>query len=211
MALVYDLPKFTFSVSSKKMVSTNDMYFHVAYKRKNTGRMSTHAVKTKELQEMQDSFIPSFKILIDKEFVHECVKYLKTKLYGLSITTEYYMPLSNYEGSDVSNYIKAYEDCISYALKEYDKVLDDKNNLEYLSYKYCNSEDVWRMVTTIKIIPRDKYYRSRIIGKEVHDLIPTISGICPVCNSHVVQLICIGRARCNKCNALFKVKGDKNG
>ena len=208
--LELNLPSFVFSITSNKMVSTNDMYFYVAYKRKGSNRTSTHAVKTKELTEMQDKFIPDLKALIDKSFINDCIKYLETNLYGLSIETEYYMPISNYKGSDVSNYIKAYEDCISYALKESSKILDEKNNLEYLSRKYCNNDDVWKLITTIRIIPRDKYYRSQIIGIDISNNEAVLGKLCPICNSRIIEL-CNGdntytTACCRNCHAKFDIK-----
>lgn len=198
--------KFTFSLSSSFMVSTNDAYFHVAYKRKGSNRMTTHAVKSEELKAMQESFIPSIEKLIDDSFINECIKMLRTGMYGLSICTDYYMPLSNYKSSDVSNYIKVYEDCISYALKKHDKILDDKNNLEYLSHKFCNPGDLWRIVTTISIVKRDECF----INNLSEDLSNQFPKICPMCNNPLI-ILDDGNRKCDSCDIIYKIVKDEEG
>lgn len=197
--------RFTFSISNDFMVSTNDAYFHVAYKRKGSNRMTTHAVKSGELKAMQELFIPSIETLIDDSFINECIKMLRTGMYGLSISTDYYMPLSNYKNSDVSNYIKVYEDCISYALKKHDKILDDKNNLKYLSHKYCNSGNLWRVITTIEIIKRDECFINN--WEELPVQFPSL---CPICNNSLINLD-DGNCKCNNCDIIYKIvkEGDK--
>lgn len=187
-----DIPILKFDFSNKFMVSTNDMYFYVPYMKGN--RKTTHAVKTQALKDLQKICEEKLSELIPDSFINLCREYLDKRFYGLRIISYYYMPKSNYESSDVSNYVKAYEDCISTRLKgpcKKNKSLDDKNNLEYHAIKYCGKDDLWHIHTEISIVPRDKYYRSLILNIDESKLtniigfLSTIEHRCPICNSIV--------------------------
>lgn len=222
MSFILEIPKCEFEFVNSFLVSTNDMYFHVPMKSKRRqGKMTTHAVKTQELKDLQAICSDKLSELIPDSFINLCKDYLDKKFYGLRITSYYHMPKSNYEGSDVSNYVKAYEDCISVRLRgprNKNKVLDDKNNLEYHAIKLCGKDDLWHVNTIIEIVPRDRYYRSFIIGVDenkltsVIGLLSSIEHKCPICNSVVNIDInesteCINeRPVCKVCGSRFKYK-----
>lgn len=153
--------EFSFVIEFDSMVSTNDAYFHVAYKKKGTNRLTTHAVKTQELKDFQSTCEEKFKELIPDDIIQELKDNFNPITQELQLTSMYYMPLSNYKNSDVSNYIKAYEDCISTRLKGSSRKkgsLDDKNINRHYSCKKFSNTNKWRVESTISVMPRDPNY-----------------------------------------------------
>lgn len=146
------------------MVSTNDMYFHMPMKsKKRQGRLTTYTIKTPALKEFQKIISDKLKELIPDEFLKSYYEIVSTGYYGLKILSYYYMPLKNYKVSDVSNYIKAYEDCLVARTKMTKGfVIDDSKNIEYHSKKICSLGDKWKVQTFIKIVEKDPYYRSTL-------------------------------------------------
>lgn len=147
------------------LVSTNEAYFHMPKKSKKSNRMTTYAVRSDKLKKLQDDLDEMLNHLISDEYIKIVSDLVDTKFYGLKIVTLYYMPYENYRDSDVSNYIKNYEDCIATRLRKFNKNLDDKNNLEYRAikrYRHSGSTE-WKIRTVIYPIERDIKYRSEIL------------------------------------------------
>lgn len=145
------------------MISTNDAYMHRVKKTKR-GSYTTYTTKSPGLRDFQNIMYDKIKSQINAynnlNIINKFKEYLDKKLYALSYETYYYMPIENYETSDVSNYIKCYEDCISSVMKELtnSKILDDKNNVDYLSHKRCSINNKWIVITTIYLVKRDSVY-----------------------------------------------------
>lgn len=161
--------EYTFEFDSDWMLSTNDMYIHRP-KKLNNNRWSVYTTKSSGLRDFQSMMEEKLKVLITNECIEVLKISLENKRYGLCINTVCQMPIHNYEDSDVSNYIKAYEDCISTRLKGDTKkthILDDKNNLEYHSIKEFIGEGInhWHIKTTISVIERDEKYINYLINK----------------------------------------------
>lgn len=144
------------------MVSNNDMYFYMPMKSKRRpGSMTTHAIRTPALKNFQNVMSEKLRELIPDSFLKLCYDVVSKGYYGLGIRSYYYMPKSNYNISDVSNYIKAYEDCIVSRTKQSKGfIIDDKKHLEYYSKKICNLGDKWKVQTFIELVEKDPYYRS---------------------------------------------------
>lgn len=222
----------TFTLILDKMVSTNDMYFYVAYKSRKSGRMSTHAVKTQELKDFQEHMYKVLSEVIDYTIVQHYKDAISSGMYGLHIHTVVHMPHNNYISSDVSNYIKAYEDCISSVMKrscatKRNNPLDDKNNLSYYTDKLCSKDDKWHVTTQINLKVRDYHYRYTIssdenkqrllqlsqsdrvavlfTGSDIIDRVThsVLMNICPVCG----KLDCLSsvdnKLICNNCNTTY--------
>lgn len=154
-----------YEVVYDKMVSINEAYFHMPKKSSKNGRLTTYTTKTDKLKKLQEYFNEVLDKLISDNYIKIISDLVDTKFYGIKILTVYSMPYDNYHDSDVSNYVKNYEDCIATRLRRFNKNLDDKNNLEYRAIKrYRNSNsNEWKITTIIYPIERDIKYRSEIL------------------------------------------------
>ena len=237
MKYIIDKYPMSFTLILEGMVSTNDMYFYVAYKSRKSGRMSTHAVKTQELKDFQENMYKILPEVMNDSIIQHYKEAISSGMYGLQIYTVVKMPHSNYVSSDASNYIKAYEDCISSVMKKScatkrNNPLDDKNNLSYYTDKLCSKDDKWHVSTEIKLKVRDYYYRNTISNEDdkhrLLELLPSdmesiiysynditdrvtlvvSSGICPVCGkANCISIVDKYKSVCDNCKTTY-IKSD---
>lgn len=126
---------FEFTLENPVLVSTNDMYRHPVRKTKN-GRYVSFFTKTEDLIEMQDFYKEVLQEKISDEVIQQIKDALETDHYdGL----ELYISLGYTSGlytEDISNYIKALEDCIVKRTK-----IDDSKNLMVSATKYNTTSE----------------------------------------------------------------------
>jgi ribosomal protein S27AE len=216
-----------FNLELEGMVSVDSAYFHVPMKSKRCNRMTTHAVKSdklKDFQELMSSILPE---VIDKDKANNLRNAVSSGFYGLSVSVTYHMPRSDYMGSDTTNYIKAYEDCLGNSLS-----IDDKYNILFRAEKVMSGSDLWTVNTQVSLKPRNYVF----IGSEntycqhcKHDTQSIIDGskiICSNCNDTKFYIVdnttvssnykdvcpCCGgnlsvtaehRYKCEKCNVFY--------
>ena len=180
------------STEYESLVSTNEAYFHMPKRSKNSNRMTTYTVKTDKLKKLQSFYDKKLRNLISDEYCELISDLVDTGYFGIKIVTLYVIPKEQYLSSDTTNYIKNYEDCISSRMKLINKNLDDKNNLEYRAIK-CSSNinDKWRILTLIYPIERDIHFRiknkkmfcSNCLDTFFNGYINNNSVFCNLCNS----------------------------
>lgn len=131
-----------FEIKNPKLISINEQYIHPVRKAK-SGRYYSYFAKSDYLKEVQAYYkevlkdkIPDDKIKLLSGFV-DC-----DKSNGISLTIEVGMPLRDIRDNDISNYIKALEDCIVTRTK-----IDDSRDYEIVAKKSrYESEDFHMMV-----------------------------------------------------------------
>lgn len=143
----------SFELTDPKLISVNEQYMHPVRKCKN-GRYTSYVCKSPYLKEVQsyysdvldnvilDSEVESVREFIDKD----------PKNSGLSLEIYLGIPESEIYDHDVSNFIKAFEDCLSRRLG-----VDDKFNLKVSISKEEVHGDVWKMKVRISTVHLQTY------------------------------------------------------
>jgi Holliday junction resolvase RusA-like endonuclease len=178
----------SFSLVLDSMVSVDEAYFHVPMKTRN-GRMTTHAVKSGKLKDFQDNLESILKSVISDSFINKAKSLVKSGHYGIAITVVFSMPSSNYLTSDTTNYIKAYEDCISKATG-----IDDKYNVIFNASKKLSESDKWIATTELSVVPLDDKYLISKIGQPIGTI-----DRCSVCGGEIDKSTSI----CTKCGIKY--------
>lgn len=139
-----------FKLINPRLISVNDQYMHPVRKSK-SGRYVSYVCKSPDLKEVQQYYsevlsesIKDEEVQILRDFINE-----NPKGRGLSLEMHLGMPESQIYEHDISNFIKAVEDCISTRLK-----IDDKYNLSvYISKYVLSSEDTGKWEMKVKVTP----------------------------------------------------------
>lgn len=162
------MSRIQYRIVGVKPCSTNDMYFSMPiqskYKTYKNGkpRLSTRKIRTPELKKFQEVMSHELSSRIPDEFVEECQSKIGSGQYCIKLSIYVGMPEDNYKTSDSSNYIKAYEDCISRRLG-----VDDSHNNSVSSTKYLSTD--WELLTDISLINNDELVESiKELGESIN-------------------------------------------
>lgn len=143
-----------FEVVDPKLISVNEQYLHPVRKT-SKGRYVSYFCKSPGLKDVQSFYE---EVLKDK-ILEEDIQGLKDEmnnLYnrpaGLSLTIEIGLPRNELYEHDVTNYIKALEDCITSRTK-----IDDNRNIIVMSMKSITPDDQWKLRVIIQSIPVRDY------------------------------------------------------
>lgn len=134
-------------IDNPKVISTNDMYMHPVRKTKR-GSYSSYVVRSPYLKEVQEFY----KKILENEITEEQIENLKSQIdksHGVKLSLLFSICQKDLYEYDVSNLIKAIEDCISRRIR-----IDDSYNLEVYSSKSFledHEEIKWRLKIIIEV------------------------------------------------------------
>lgn len=143
-----------FEIKNPKLISVNDQYIHPVRKCKD-GRYRSYVVKAPYLKEVQEYYKEVLPELIPDEIVKEIQSEInKTSNYGLSLEFMVGIPEKEFYDHDISNFIKALEDCIF----TYLGVDDCYDTRVVASKRKCKDSSDWSLLVTLWkiIIPTDR-------------------------------------------------------
>lgn len=142
-------------VEGPKVVSNNDMYMHPVKKTK-SGRYVSYFCKSGSLKSLQEFYSKVFNDQIMEEDIESLKKELENPDNGISITFLFGMPASEVYQHDVSNFIKAIEDCVVERTK-----IDDSRHISVTAAKSIYENKDWVLSIVIGIIPLLRYEELR--------------------------------------------------
>lgn len=131
-----------FAVKDPRLVSNNDMYMHPVRKTKR-GTYVSYFCKSPSLKELSQFYEEVLSTLI----LEESIEFLKKEVSdgkGINLKLEIGMPRNELYEHDVSNYIKAIEDCITNRTG-----VDDRYNLTVSISKSIILSTDWVLKVTI--------------------------------------------------------------
>jgi len=139
-----------FTIDNPKLISVNEQYMHPVKKTK-SGRYTSYVVKSPYLKEVQEYYNNLLNEIISDEDIKKLQEEVSDeKLTGLALEIRLGLPRKDIYENDMSNYIKAYEDCISRRLK----IDDSRNLLVSIEEQLYESEDNrWKIITDISSRP----------------------------------------------------------
>lgn len=100
-----------FEIENPKMISINEQYLHPVKKTK-TGRYVSYFCASPLLKELQEFYKEILQEKIPDSFVEQLKQIIIDKSDGISLELEIGMPESEILEWDISNFVKAIEDCI---------------------------------------------------------------------------------------------------
>lgn len=107
------------------LISVNDQYMHPVKKTK-SGKWTSYTCKSPALKNFQKFYEKKFNEIIPDDDIEFFKKEIESHpLKGLVLSIDVGLPLKELFEHDVSNFIKAFEDCLSTRLG-----IDDSKNLE---------------------------------------------------------------------------------
>lgn len=144
----------TFEIKSPKLISVNEQYMHPVRKC-NDGRYRSYVCKAPYLKEVQEFY----KEILENVLTEKDVKEFKGAVgkdtsTGLKLGLQVGMPMSEIYEHDISNLIKAVEDCIAKRLK-----IDDKHNFEVAICKQVVPENEWYLKVAIETTQLEEYQK----------------------------------------------------
>lgn len=102
----------SFEIENPELVSVNEQYIHPVKKGK-SGRYTSYFVKSAKLKKMQEFYENTLKEKITDEDIAELkIKLSQHPYTGLELRIFIGMPGNEINDHDVTNYVKALEDCI---------------------------------------------------------------------------------------------------
>lgn len=136
-----------FILTNPKLISVNEQYMHPVKKTK-SGRYTSYVCKSPYLKEVQSYYVDVLKKCISDEAVESLSKEVERFSSGLELEIVLGLPRKDFYEYDVSNFIKALEDCIVVRTG-----VDDSCNFKVsiLKQLYLSENDDWRM--KVKISP----------------------------------------------------------
>jgi hypothetical protein len=180
------------------------MYFSQAHQSRSqykNGKFKyrTYKIRTPALKEFQAKMAEKLESCIPDNVITEFKNFRDKGYYGLCLFSVIYMPMENYESSDSSNYIKAYEDSIAKRLG-----IDDVDNLTVRMTKKLSTDSNWGIQTNLSVELRDQMYLARklkIIKKEDLDRMEKSEKYyCSVCGHEYNQI----PSFCEECHSNFE-------
>ena len=155
-----------FEIDHAKVVSVNDQYIHPV-KKTNNGKYYSYFAPSYELKEMQEFYEKKLKEVTTEEqlkALHDIVEQSDKKI-GLSLEIIWGVPSVSYRRKknffqmDATNYIKAFEDCLSRHIG-----IDDSCNYKVSCEKkvYTPEDGKYRWIVHTRITPYE--YKEYIIG-----------------------------------------------
>lgn len=145
-----------FDLINPKMISVNEQYIHPVRKTKN-GRYVSYFAKSSYLKEVQSYFDEVLKEKIKDKDVEILVEETSSQdLPGVLLEMTLGLPRKDFYEYDLSNFIKAVEDCLTRRTG-----IDDNRNVELNVKKviYETDRDDWKLFI-------------RIASKEVETIFP---------------------------------------
>lgn len=139
----------TFSLVNPKLISVNEQYMHPVRKTK-SGRYTSYVCKSPYLKEVQSYYSEKLKELISDEEVETLKKEVVKYDVGVCLEIFVGLPRKEFYEYDVSNFIKALEDCIVSRVK-----IDDSHNFKVSIIKSVTNplgdedEENWRLKVRI--------------------------------------------------------------
>lgn len=132
-----------FIIKDPPIISVNAMYFHYPVRGK------IRSIKSDPLKALQKYYEKELKEDISDDDVQLLKTFLEEdkKNNGLMITLEFGLPRKNMRRCDVSNYVKAIEDCIVKRTG-----IDDKHHLKVVAYKSISPDNELKYIR-IKLEP----------------------------------------------------------
>lgn len=121
----------SFVVKDIDLVSTNDMYLPRPMK----GGKKAYLTKSGALRKFQDKMSDFLSKSLTDEVIHKFNESCEDRQSALKLTIDFHMDRSCFFSDDISNYIKALEDCISRRLG-----IDDVRNCELHLRKFYDNE-----------------------------------------------------------------------
>lgn len=143
-----------FEVSCPRMISVNDQYMHPVKKTKN-GRYISYTCKSPSLKTFQDFY----KEVLEDKISDQDVSQVNSEISesdkrGIDLSLEIGLPFKEIKDHDVSNFIKALEDCIASRLG-----VDDSKNLSVSIKKSILEDPDWRLRVKISVVEILEYER----------------------------------------------------
>lgn len=155
-----------FEIDHAKVISVNDQYIHPV-KKTNNGKYYSYFAPSYELKEMQEFYEKKLKEVTTEEqlkALRDIVEQSDKKI-GLSLEIIWGVPSVSYRRKknffqmDATNYIKAFEDCLSGHIG-----IDDSCNYKVSCEKrvYTPEDGEYRWIVHARITPYE--YKEYIIG-----------------------------------------------
>lgn len=128
-------------------ILTNNMY--KAYKSKARGwavlGKSNDLIKYQ--RKMRNEVLPQ---VLPESVIRDFIDEFNKGLYDIEVISIHYVPSNDFYKFDVSNLIKAYEDCIARHLG-----IDDVYTSEYTVKKVRSNESIWKIHTIMKLVEKE--------------------------------------------------------
>lgn len=155
-----------FEIDHAKVISVNDQYIHPVRK-SNNGKHYSYFAPSNELAEVQEFYSEKLKEFTNEEqlkALRDLVEQSDKKV-GLSVEIIWGVPgvsyrrKKNFFQMDATNYIKAFEDCLSRHLG-----IDDSCNYKVICEKqvYTPEDGEYRWIVHARVTPYE--YKEYIIG-----------------------------------------------
>lgn len=137
-------------IVNPQLISTNDAYYHPVRKTK-SGRYMSYVCKSESLKKLQKFY----EEVLSSEISDEDILALKEQLnslpnLGIKLILKVGTPSKEIFEHDVSNYVKAIEDCLVKRIG-----VDDSHNTELHIEKQFSEE--WKLQIVISVVPIKNY------------------------------------------------------
>lgn len=134
-----------FELTNPKLISVNEQYMHPVRKTK-TGRYSSYVCKSPYLKEVQEYYKDKLSVLITDDDIIKLKETSEDVVIpkGISLYIRIGFPKNQLHKHDISNFIKAIEDCISSRIG-----IDDAYNYNVSIKKTVSKDDNWKMFVRI--------------------------------------------------------------
>lgn len=146
----YENVSINFEIDDAKLISVNDQYMHPVRKTKR-GRYVSYFAPSPYLKTVQAFYKEVLEEKITDEYIEMFNSALKDKSRGIKLEIIVGTPPEEFNRSDVSNFIKALEDCIVNRTK-----IDDSRNFEVsIKKRSYDNEGLWKVHITLSTVDKE--------------------------------------------------------